>query len=98
MQFLGIEMINMYTGKLKRTQYFLERYQATLLTRFHNHLRIRRLLAHLNLVGFRIYAKELVKFLEIEIYGREGFYDDTPLKKLRDPNPMKDWCVLGDVN
>ena len=37
----------------------------------HNHLRIERILASLSITGFRRYAKELVKFLKIEIYGEE---------------------------
>jgi hypothetical protein len=37
-------------------------------------LRIRRILAHLNVVGFRKYAIELVNFLETEIFGGVGEY------------------------
>jgi len=40
----------------------------------HNHLRVRRILAHLNIVGFRAYAIELVHFLEKEMFGEVGGY------------------------
>ena len=43
----------------------------------HNWYRIRRLLAHLNLVGFRRYAVELVKFLETEIYDEPFYYQNN---------------------
>ena len=77
-------MKNMYTGKLERIQKFKDRYNKALAPRFgtrsnpkgsnHNWLRIRRILAHLIVAGFRRYAIELVSFLEKEIYGYEGFY------------------------
>lgn len=37
-------------------------------------MRIQRILCHLNVVGFRKYAINLVDFLEKEIYGEEGGY------------------------
>ena len=68
----------MYTGKLERNEKYLDRYNKALVPRNtgynHNWLRIRRILAHLNVVGFRRYAIQLVRFLEKEIYGSEGFY------------------------
>ncbi len=56
-----------------------------MITSLHNHLRIRRILAHLNVVGFRIYAIELVNFLEKEMFGAIGGYKrhvemERPLK------------------
>ena len=55
-----------------------------LLSNFHNHLRIKRILAHLSIVGFRPYAIELVNFLEIEIYGEKGGYK----KYLEEKKPL----------
>lgn len=62
-------MVNDKTGELSRSNNYKERYAVTLTKKKHNQLRIRRILAHLNIVGFRTYAIELVKFLEKEIYG-----------------------------
>ena len=42
---------------------------------------MRRILAHLNITWFRKYAIELVKFLEKEIYGEEGFYEKYVYRK-----------------
>ena len=36
-------------------------------------MRITRILANMNVTGFRRYALELVKFLEREIYGKYGY-------------------------
>ena len=36
-------------------------------------MRIERILSHWNVVGFRQYAIEFVKFLEKEIYGPNGY-------------------------
>lgn len=52
-----------------------------LLSNFHNHMRIKRILAHLSIVGFRAYAAELVNFLEIEIYGEKGGYNQYLAEK-----------------
>ena len=62
-------MVDKSSGVLSRAKNYKERYHATLITSYHNNLRIRRILAHLNVTGFRIYAIELIKFLEKEIYG-----------------------------
>mmetsp|Transcript_14808 Transcript_14808/g.12615 ORF Transcript_14808/g.12615 Transcript_14808/m.12615 type:complete len:242 (-) Transcript_14808:150-875(-) len=72
--FFGMEIDNFKTGKLKRANNYEERYRATLITSLHNHLRVRRILAHLNITGFRKYAIELVKFIEIEMFGELGGY------------------------
>ena len=75
----------------------------------HNHLRIRRILTHLNNVGFRKYAIELVKFFEAEIYGGFGGYaeykttkkflaEDPPLKELADKKGTYDvWSFYGEA-
>lgn len=58
-------------------------------------MRIQRILSFLNITGFRKYAIELVKFLEKEIYGENGYLefilDDSDLKsKFKDLNsPLK---------
>lgn len=45
---------------------------------------MRRILAHLNVVGFRQYAIELVDFLEIEMFGEKGGHQ----KHLDEPRPL----------
>jgi len=74
MGFYGIRLADKKTGRLERASNYEERYKATLITSLHNHLRIRRILAHLNVVGFRPYAIELVNFIEKEMYGEVGGY------------------------
>lgn len=104
----------MHTGELNRNSDFEKRYKASLCPvdgNNHNWLRIWRILAHLNVVGFRRYAKQLVKFLEKEIYGYEGYYLKIkcgnsqfntiycPLKILRsyEIKTMKNWWLYGDI-
>jgi hypothetical protein len=72
--FFGMKLVDRKTGKLARAENYEERYKATLITSLHNHLRVRRILAHLNIVGFRNYAIELVNFLETEMFGGKGAY------------------------
>lgn len=67
-------------ARIKET--FIERYEATFKTRFHNHMRIRRILCHMNNCGFRRYAIQLVKFLEFEIYGDLSFEKFTKDSRL----------------
>lgn len=47
-------------------------------------MRVRRILAHLNIVGFRKYAIQFVNFLEKEIFSFKGGYTrylaENPLK------------------
>lgn len=74
MGFYGIKLADRKTGRLERASNYEERYKATLISSLHNHLRIRRILAHLNVVGFRPYAIELVNFLEMEMFGEIGGY------------------------
>jgi len=82
--FFGIVLADKKTGRLERAKNYEERYRATLITSLHNHLRVRRILAHLNIVGFRAYAIELVNFLEKEMFGEVGGY----IKYLRQQDPM----------
>lgn len=74
--FFGIILEDKETGKLRRNlRSYIKRYQLTLITSLHNHLRVQRILAHLSITGFRNYAIELVKFLETEMFGCEGGYE-----------------------
>lgn len=112
------------TGELERTDKYKKRYaidedffkknryKDALLTYFHNHLRIRRILTHLNNVGFRRYAVQLVNFLEKEIYGEVGGYkkftegdksfnkkafEEAPLQKLSKMSKVfPTWAMYGD--
>ena len=49
------------------------------------------MLAHLNVVGFRQYAIQLVNFLETEIYGEKGGYS----KYLDQSKPLKPEYLLS---
>lgn len=62
------------TGELKRSRNppFDIRYYKTLLTSYHNHMRITRILSSLCLLGFSRFAKQLGIFLKEEIYGKSG--------------------------
>jgi hypothetical protein len=82
--FYGMKIVNKQTGEVARSDKYEERYHKTLITSLHNHLRIRRILTHMNVVGFRKYAIELVKFFETEIYGSEGYK-----QFLSQPKPLK---------
>jgi len=100
------------TGKLARTEKYEPRYKSSFLTYFHNHLRMRRILTHLNNVGFRRYSIELVNFLEKEIYGQVNGYEKFKTKnpdfnvKAFEKAPLKDlakvsgafevWRLYGD--
>jgi len=83
--FYGMKIVDRNTGEVARSDKYEERYHKTLITSLHNHLRIRRILTHMNVVGFRKYAIELVKFFEVEIYGCEGGY----LQFTGQPKPLK---------
>lgn len=72
--FFGVKLANKKTGQLQRAHNFEERYRTTMLLNTQNHVRVRRILAHLNVVGLRRYAIQFVKFFETEIYGEEGGY------------------------
>jgi hypothetical protein len=71
LDFYGMKIIDKKTGELGRTENFEERYEHAILKSWHNHLRIRRILACLSVTGFRIYAENLAKHLFSEIYGFE---------------------------
>jgi len=112
LDFFGIRITNHTTGDLERTEGFEPRYKDAFLKYYHNHLRMRRILTHLNNVGFRRYAIKLVDFLEKEIYGEVGGYqkfeDDSknfnkkafeaaPLRKIANVSgAFPIWRLYGD--
>lgn len=55
-----------------RTPNYLERYDDTIAYPTHNHLRMRRILAHLNVAGFRELAIKLVDFFLAEIEKKDS--------------------------
>ena len=79
--YFGIKLVDKQTGKLERAENYGERYRATLMASSYNYTRIKRILAHLNIVGFRRYAIQLVEFLETEIYGEHGYRYYQQLEK-----------------
>lgn len=85
LDFYGMELKDKQTGELARSQNFQSRYHMTLLTSFHNHLRVTRILAHLYAVGFRRYGKQLAEFLRREIFGhgQSALKEDAPMQKLQ---------------
>ena len=97
LDFYGIKLEG---HELSRTMNYKWRLQETLATFNHNHLRMRRLLAHLNVVGFREYAIKLVRFLQkesekngflhnirevvIEVWSKYGEIDEEKIGEIRD--------------
>lgn len=81
--FYGMKLKNKRTGEIThcRRNNYRDRYHKTLLTSFHNHMRITRILASLVMVGFARYARELSRFLYSEIYDIQG--DLKELKNFR---------------
>ena len=97
---------------LRRTKNFKKRFKETFIERKHNLLRLRRILSHLNVCGFRIYAIKVVNFIEKQIYGEVGFYFKNfvernnrtykvdkrfPLWKLHLGDAMKNLWYMGNV-
>lgn len=93
LDFFGMELVDKRTGELKRSQDYLKRFKATLKGVTHNHLRVRRILTHLNNVGFRNYGIELVEFLKKEIYDSKG-----ELQDLQKFNSFRDWVIYGRID
>lgn len=65
--FYGMKIKNRFSGEITRSRInpdYKERFHKTLLTSFHNHMRITRILTSLTETGFGQYAKELCKFLK----------------------------------
>ena len=65
LRFYGMKLKSKESGEIIRVRdvNFKQRYIATLLTSFHNHMRITRILCSLTMVGFGRYAKQLSIFL-----------------------------------
>eukprot|EP01017_Pseudomicrothorax_dubius_P014736 TRINITY_DN1720_c0_g1_i1.p1 TRINITY_DN1720_c0_g1~~TRINITY_DN1720_c0_g1_i1.p1 ORF type:complete len:227 (-),score=17.00 TRINITY_DN1720_c0_g1_i1:25-705(-) len=84
-EFFGFELADRQTGQVQRAHNFVERATEVLVNHPHNLLKIRRLLTHMNNVGFKRYAHALVDFLEYEIYCGIGYStyvknpDDFPI-------------------
>ena len=98
LDFYGIKLVNEETGELNRSEDYKKRYCATFLTKYHNHLRMRRILMHLNNVGFRRYAIQLVNFLkrEMGINCTKTKLRDFPLKDILKLNGVQIWFIYGD--
>lgn len=86
--FFGLKLEDKQTGKVVRAKNFLERIQATLVDSPHNLLRMQRILTHMNNVGFRRYAHQLVDFLMAEMKGDSRNVEGYPLSFLK-----KDWVT-----
>lgn len=73
--FYGMKLKDKHTGELTRSRHpnFKERYYKTLVTSWHNHMRITRILCSLNETGFGRYAAELCKILKFEIHHPNVF-------------------------
>jgi len=108
LDFYGMELLDQQKGTIGRSTGFATRYRETLILRSHNHLRMRRILMHLNNVGLRAYAIELVRHLEKEIYGEIGGFNayqttnkiannTAPLKDLARINVFETWSWYGEA-
>ena len=64
--FYGMKLKDRHTGEIVRSRFpnYKERFFKTLLTSFHNHMRITRILTSLKETGFGKFAAELCKFLK----------------------------------
>lgn len=84
------------TGQLKRSRNpsYEVRYYKTLITSYHNHMRITRILSSLSVLGFSEFAKQLSIFLKEEIYGSEGGL--KPLAKLKVYE--REWGFYADID
>ena len=71
LSFYGMKLKDRQTGEIVRSRYpnYKERFYKTLITSFHNHMRITRILTSLKETGFGKYAAELCKFLKFEIFN-----------------------------
>ena len=78
--FYGMKLEN---HEISLSEKYKSRFDATLTYFNHNHLRIRRLLAHLNVVGFRSYAIKIIKLFKKEslkggyLHNIKNVIDDT---------------------
>jgi hypothetical protein len=71
--YFGLEMKNLKSGELQQSTKSTQSYDKV----FEENLwKVVPILASLNILGFRRYAIQLVKFLDLKIYGNEGFYQE----------------------
>ncbi len=70
--YFGLEMKDLQSGQLQQSAKSTQRYEKVLANG--NIWKVSPILASLNLLGFRRYAIQFVKFLDLKIYGNEGFY------------------------
>ena len=68
--FYGLKLVNARTGEVKRSDEWAYRSQAAIVRSSHNHLRIARILACCNILGFRTYALRLLERLTFEVRPR----------------------------
>lgn len=64
--FYGIKIKDKHTGELVRSRQpnYKERFYKTLITSWHNHMRVTRILCSLKETGFGRYAAQLASFLK----------------------------------
>lgn len=86
--FFGIKLENHEFSKNKN---YSTRISGTLAVPTHNHLRMRRFLAHLNVVGFRTYAIKLVDFFMKETGKGKSLYN------VRE-TVQKNWAKYGRID
>ena len=93
--FYGMKLKDKFTGEIVRSRCpsYKERFYKTLLTSFHNHMRITRILTSLKETGFGKFAAELCKFLKFEIFHTNVNYVfiQGEMTSLRKYNVYKDW-------
>jgi len=98
LEFYGMVLEDESTGKIVRGKDYKKRYNEALLTNWHNHLRVQRILMHLNNVGFRKYAIELAKFLKEEVYRNGDNNEAPPLEKIGGNSTVTQWLTYGDYD
>ncbi|EAR85751.1 opioid growth factor receptor (macronuclear) [Tetrahymena thermophila SB210] len=97
LDFYGIKLDDEATGQVSRLENYLERYKETFLRPYTNHeFRVKRMLQFLNVTGYRIYAVQLVKFLEKEVY-KFGKNFVPPLKSL-ELIFQTEWKPYGEID
>lgn len=97
LDFYGFQLEDESTGVLSRSENGLARYKETFLRPYTNHeFRIKRMLEFLNITGYRLYAIELVKFLEKEVY--KGTKITLPPLKSLELKFKADWKPYGEVD
>lgn len=97
LDFYGINLLDESTGEVSRSESGIARYKETFLRPYTNHeFRVKRMLEFLNVTGYRIYAVQLVKFFEKEIFKTNKVLL-PPLKSMELTYEM-DWKPYGDID